>query len=266
MSMRMDGGTPTDLTGIAGQARAWLGQLQSQLADAGAQGSAVSNGLRALTSTIDAITAAKGKAAIVATDPMLVASFKLQKVRDLVGSAYADATRAVLDLSSAIDKARTQLAKGIIPSKPSGADAAMLPFQAQEVTKVLEGAGERQYVVVVATQLLKDALASGDDALAYVIAGPLLKLTYQRLGVNEAALYQSFAQTFGEAAAQSSAPGAALLAYLQAGGSGTLCGLVDVARIAITRDQQAYQAWLAQSASVGALNGIWDKGGKAPAQ
>jgi hypothetical protein len=251
--------TPTDLAGVAKQAHAWLSMLQSQLADAGAAGVAIRDALTGLAGAIDAITAAKAKITTVLTDPSRTTQYKLDQARSLVGDSYSAALRSALDLAAALDKARTQLASSIMPSKPSGADAAMMAFTAGQIAQTLEAVGDELHVVKAAAQLLAEALARGDMVQAYLVAGGPMQLLYQRKGVPMAALAQAFAEVIDKADARPTSGGASLLPAVTMGGSGTLRGLVDAARLYINEEQGAYNAWLQASAAIGTLRGVWGK-------
>jgi len=256
------GKTPTNLTDIAASLRGWIGQLAGELQDAGPLGADVRQRLDGLATAIDAITAAKGKAAIIVTDPAIVVSVKLQRARDLVLGAFNAASQAEQACTAALENARAQITKAFFPSKPGAATDAMAAFQASQLEKILVAAGDG--VLTVAVKLLSDALASGDEVTAWLLAGGPLALTYKRLQVNEPLLNQEFAKALQASAKNTSmltrpltgpAAGASLLPHLQAGGSGTLNGLMVATRWAIDTEQRAYTEWLQASASIGAMQG-----------
>lgn len=253
--------TATSLSGIANQARAFLSQLQAPLAAAGVSGLRIRHAMEDLSTALEDITAAKGKIAMLTGDATRTTAYKLDQAKHLVGSSYADATRAALDLGSAIDAARGKLASSILPGKPGGPIDPMMAFTASEVAKSLEHAGGPAEVVTLASGMLADALSVDDKAMAYIITGPAMHLVYKRLHVNMPMLMAAFADVLAKSDAQPSDPGAALLPILQMGGSGTLRSLVDTARIAIIHDQEAYNAWLVTSARAGAMIGVWEQGG-----
>lgn len=266
MAMSHDSAVPTDLASVAGQARVWRQQLLA-LSSTPDYGAPIRNALGSLATALEAITAAKSKVALIVTNPSYAVEYKLNQARQLVGDAYSEATRAVLDLTGAIDKARTKLATSSAVRKPAGADA-MTAFQAEQVTKLLEHAGSSGAVINTVAKLLDDALAREDAALVWVLAGGPLQVVYDRLGVNAPMMQARLAEVLAKAEAQPTdaavsgrASGAALAAALERGGSGTLRGLVDVARLLVNREQTAYNIWLMASARVGAMNGItstWD--------
>lgn len=238
------GTTPTSITEIAGSARAWRGQILSEARDAGPLGQAVADALGALGAAFDAVMDAKANAAQILSDPSRTRDWKVTQARQTMSGAISAAVAAAQALTSALDTARTKLANAIMPGKPASFDAALAAFQAGEIVKSLEAQPDSVGVVTKAGQILASAIASGDQLTQYIVTG-MLGTTFDRLGANPKALYATFAQALRAGDAQRSGTGAALLPYLQAGGSGTLSGLAVAATYAAYNEQQGFESWLA---------------------
>ena len=259
---RMDS-TAITLSACATQARAWESTLRSDLIRAAAPGVAVRDALNTLVSALDAITQAKADATRVAGDPTRTSQYKVDAIKKSVGASFDDALGAAEALGRAMDNARDAFTRKIMPARPAGASDALLAFKAQEVAKALEHAHTHEGVpILAASSLLADALASDDKELVYILCSGPMSITYKRTVSNPAKLMAELARVLGESNAIPSTGAAALIPVLSAGGSGTLRSLVDGARFAVGKERDAYNAWLLASARTGALNGVWQVGGK----
>lgn len=257
-AQQMDARTPSSLSQVAGQARAWRSQLMGQLFAAGKPGTAIDAALLRLADACDAIIAAQGRAARLIADPQYAAAHKLEQVKKLMSEPVSDALRSVIDLKNAMDAARDKYAGAIATDKPSATEAALLPFHAGELARTLEAAGKDAGKVAVT--LLRNALAADNRVQAYLLTSGELRLTFERCGCNLPWLFQQFSQVLDEAGVVSVAPGASLYPYISQGGAGTLNGFVDGARMSINKHQQAYNAWLVNAARHGVLAGLPDTG------
>lgn len=259
MSARLEANR-IDLRSVSEEARAWLDNLGNDLSR-NTDGVRVYNALQDLSTALEAIIQAKSKAVILSTDPRYNADYKLKQVKALVGDSYDAATSAAATLGITRKKALDALTRKMLPSKPSGADSAMLAFQAGEASKVLEAAGSSTACINTVGSMLADALAKGDDLLVYILAGGVLDLTYRRLISSQAMLQQKIAETLASAQAKPvDANAAGLLPALKDGGSDTLAGLATKAQYAVGNDRQAYERWLSVAARDGQLNGVWEGG------
>lgn len=248
---------PTDLRGAANSAAAWIAQLS---AIHGTMALGVSDALAVFIKAYDALQAAKGKAALIATDPSLVVAAKLERIHALMDPAFDAVKSAVEGIASAMSQTQAQIEHAILPKKPSAADSALMAFTAEQLAATLEAAGDGIAVLNRAVKLLQNALQSGDTVQVYLLAGGPLNLLYERKGVIMAALAQRFAEALAAQDGQQSPDGVELLAALKVGGSGTLGGLVAGARYGAMSEQQAYNNWLLQSARLGQMNGVYDTG------
>jgi hypothetical protein len=101
------------------------------------------------------------------------------------------------------------------------------------------------------------ALQTGDAVKAAILTGPLLQDTYARLGVDPVALQRLFAQKTAQSQGSSTPlPGAALLALLSQGGSGTFRDFGQWCGATLYTEQRNYDASVASYVQLGAVQGL----------
>lgn len=163
-----------------------------------------------------------------------------------MGGALAVASKSEQVFTSALASGQKQLANRIMPGQPMTFDSTLAAFYASEYVKTLEQTARGAEMLAKVSGLLADAIAQRDSVKQFILTGGMLSTTYDRLGVDPQALYQTLAKTLADGNATRTGPGAELLPYLQQGGSGTLAGLAVAARVAIMRAQADFDAYLSQ--------------------
>lgn len=242
---------------VAGIALALEDKYLGDLRDvASSGGNEIISALRDLAAKCNQLQTAEAKAAQTLADPSLARDFKLKQARQMVGAALTATQQAVQTYSDALDSAQAKLRSALVPKPPANTDGSILALRAQEVIKLLE-ATDSAARITTAGNLLATALANGDTAKAYILAGgTLLSDTYQRLGMKADTLQQMFANVVEQA--QSSATplaGARLLALLtHTGGSvSSLRGLRDMARTVLYHEQEGFDQSVEALVAIGGV-------------
>ncbi len=237
----------TNIPGLGRSAETWiatLDQLESSHKDMRTWKStkALKTALGDVRVALLGLHAAKLQAARILSDPRLSQATKLQEASALVRPALAAAWDANRAYTAALTSAKGELKREVLPKPPASADA-MLAFQAEQTTKLLEAQGNSAAVMDAASVLLRSALDRGDSSLAYLLAGAdsPLQLVYSRLGVSGPEIEQRFGWAIAQQQAATATPESptALLQELEKGGSGTLAALSTITLNALMSEQES---------------------------
>ncbi len=153
----------TNIPGLGRSAETWiatLDQLESSHKDMRTWKStkALKTALGDVRVALLGLHAAKLQAARILSDPRLSQATKLQEASALVRPALAAAWDANRAYTAALTSAKGELKREVLPKPPASADA-MLAFQAEQTTKLLEAQGNSAAVMDAASVLLRSALA-----------------------------------------------------------------------------------------------------------
>jgi len=186
-----------------------------------------------------AVSESTGQASIVANDARFDRAYKNKTISKLIDDAHANATAALADVETTCQSVHASLAAAILPQAPKGVSEDMILDRKRDLERILaNGAGRDWSVALTQVQkLYREALETGDDLSAYVLAGGPLKFFYQAQGFNAATIGAQLANV--KAANErgvTGASGAQLLYLLSIGGPGTLGAFLAIGRHLVDQD------------------------------